>query len=399
MVSHDILQPDAEGLWLVTVVATSMMLSRFRQWSGHGDPVILGNFLKRLSRWHQSCVIPVTNHIARKHRPPKFARVTHRKWCDTVRNGNVFSLHLELLRAASHQLIALRTDVGPQTLSRMQKWFQLMSETAGSRLFEAAPPDKRKVFFETLDEGLLHLTGESNETSQGKQEYPFFDPESLFIRVAHMVTLYTKTNLPNRIPNYRECVTAKDKLMSNWETLSGELLHNALNFQLNGLPLTDEDISNCASFSLMELPYSFLKEQIEVLPPKPKMVPVFELHEQLMLVMMEEVGRRLPDLYRLPAGEASKVKAEIVNLESLCERASETHQQYKDKLLAQEKYRRNYVNNRNAQNEYKPQHPKVFLRDIFVMGDQSHYFISRTFGGKGTRRFKVIFPTSHTTSL
>ena len=68
----DILGPNHEALFLVSVMGTKMML-RFWEWSGKSDPKKMSLLEKRISTWSQEVVVPELDEMVKNHKMPDFA--------------------------------------------------------------------------------------------------------------------------------------------------------------------------------------------------------------------------------------------------------------------------------------------------------------------------------------
>lgn len=371
-----------------------MLSGYWSYWSGARDQVKYGNLSKRVSLWHMHAFRPGMRDLATIHSPPKFARdVLSGKGVDWRVEGSASRLHLFLLLSASKQIIASvgadeEVGVGPLTCRGVQQWFHMMGITKRSELYANAQVTRSfdAEFQYILDEG--RMATEYSEA--GDAEHPYFNPEALFLRVAHLVYFYTKSEEQGRLPfttNIEQMVEITQEKMEEWEYFSGELISEVLKVHpdKNGLHLTDRDLTEIPviHFAQIKLPYRELKEKID-----DKGIPCVQtLHEEVM-------QRSMSALHSASKGDGRPFtpaqRYEMDRLAFLMGHMQTYHQSIKPILQNREKVRRSYIKGRNQQS--KPYKAKLnslsFQRDIFVMGtSSSHFFNSMDSAGRNAASY------------
>lgn len=368
---------SAEELWFTSVYAVKIMLSKWRLWSGYDHINSLDDFLKRMSCWHQYCLIPMTKKITKYHHPPDFAKKAIK-----AQDGNVFGMHISLLLEASKSLLGY---YGPDTLDEVSKWFGMMKTTTDSEIFNKAPKDMRKEF-----KRILSLRRQPNDDEHCHQQLPFFNCQILFLRVAHLVVLYTNSGLWS-MPSIKTATPVDRSHMKEWELLSGELLTNVLQTEEHGLPLTDGINIRDVQFGGIVLPYQKLKHQL-LFCKGPGLPDVTLLHRTVMISLTQEASRKLSTLTHI----ADVLHYQIQLVQQTFSVANAHNDDQKSKLQNTEKVRKHYRKVVRKGKSYSPRHPVVFQRDIFVMGHESHYFKSKDKVGRGYNIFELVIPCRFT---
>lgn len=251
--NKDILKLDSDGLWLLSFVITSIMLSRPYEWSGYKDLTLYANLKKAMGCWHSETIIPVLKKIATDHTPPPFAEGI------VAESGeDIFALHINLLRAATLNLYCLCDRVGEETLGEMEKWIDLMKITEKSDIFTSIEGPRNPVrtnFSRTIRNFATSLAAQQNAVLDGREEYTLFKHMTLFIKVATMVSFYATTNVTGEGPrndNYNRMVVEKSNELK-WEQCSGLLFEEVLSISDNGLPLIDDESNDEEVIEEMEV--------------------------------------------------------------------------------------------------------------------------------------------------
>lgn len=247
---------SAEGYWFASVFRTHMMFCQSGKELISTSPQSLvkeGNLEMSMSLWHQHVLIPTTKFVMHHHKIPTFAQMALEEQSVLDSRNCAVALHVGLLLHASRDITEFcsQNDVGQKTVEEVCKWFVVMSEITNSSLFKAAPEILKENFRELLDSDILN-----QEDSIGKQEYPYFCHEILFLRIAHMIYFYCKNNLESGFPHSRfASIQVNVNDMTNWEELSGELFQHTFS-----LDCTSSDIEH---FAFLNLPYDKLITCIE----------------------------------------------------------------------------------------------------------------------------------------
>lgn len=360
----DIMGLDVEAWVILTFVATNVMLSGHWSWSGVGDSKTNGHLSKRVSCWHMLSLRRGMSSLVSFHAPPKFARDALEA-AGSERSAS--GLHLNLLTSASkHILASFRAEsVGRVTAEGVRKWFDMMQQTRDSRLFGQASRSIKEQFKYVLGEGARSVRFDS----YGEKEHPYFNPEALFLRVAHMVYFYTKSNENGRPPSYKHAtIEIGQKDMTKWEYVSGELLSTVLcivpQHGLYHLTNAPENIP----FAQINLPYQDLKGDID----RNGIPCVLKLHQSVVqsaLATVHGISRRSGH----PFMQAER--REMSRLNYILSHMLNYNEELKKKLQKREKVRRHYIKGRiKAGKPYNASIRLGFQRDIFVMGHYSSHF-------------------------
>jgi hypothetical protein len=184
---------SAEGYWFASVFCTNMMFCHLGKELISTSPQRLvkqGNLEMSMSLWHQHVLVPTTRFVTQHHNIPSFAQKALQEPNVLDSRNCAVALHVCLLLHASREIIEFcrLNDVGQITLEEVRKWFVLMSEITNSSLFKAAPDILKENFREFLE-----YVVPNEQDSIGKQEYPYFCNEILFLRIAHMIYFYCRT--------------------------------------------------------------------------------------------------------------------------------------------------------------------------------------------------------------
>jgi len=374
--ANSIFSLSAEGYWFASVFCTNMMFCHLGKELISTSPQHLvkqGNLEMSMSVWHQHVLVPTTMYVTQHHEMPSFARTALQDHNALDSRNRVIALHVCLLLHASKEIIAQcqLKNVGVKTLEEVQKWFDLMSEMANSSLFDAAPESLKTKFQELLEDDIPN-----NEDSIGKQEYPYFCHEILFLRIAHMIFFYCKNNLESGFPNTRYAsIQANDVDMKNWEELSGELFQHTFS-----LDRTSSDIEH---YAFLNLPYDKLMVCIE----QSDSPSAAHMHVNVLHAIHEVVGQNLSNSLR------SDWETEAPILELFMPFAkTQFDEKYKPVFFNRKKQRTYYMKIRNQTKAYKPKQKYMFQRDKFMMGCESCYWKNKTGSGRATGEFQFVYP-------
>jgi hypothetical protein len=367
---------SAEGYWFASVFCTNMMFCHLGKELISTSPhrlVKQGNLEMSMSLWHQHVLVPTTRFVTQHHKIPTFATMAIHAHNVLVSRNCAVALHVCLLLHASRVITAQcqENNVGRKTLEEVNKWFVLMSETANSALFEAAPERLKTEFQELLEDGLPN-----EEDSIGKQEYPYFRHEILFLRIAHMIFFYCRNNIESGFPNSRHAsIQANDIDMTNWGELSGELFQHTFS-----LDCTSPDIDH---FAFLQLPYDKLVACIE----KSDSPSAAYMHVNVLHAIHDIVQRAYPTVC-IRIGKQKHLflscscrfqKLDLTKDTNLC-------------FLIEKKQRTHCMKNRNQAKAYKKKQRYLFQRDTFIMGCESFYWKNRSPSGRAMGEFQFVFP-------
>ena len=134
-----ILRLDADAYHLATTVGAKSMVCKFSRWENsipaenrNERRAIVGDFVKRVSLWHEKVLMPMTLTLQCNHRnPPSYAKQVLQEGKLREIEGtsnNIFELNVQLLVAASESLLScLREGLGNSTTKQIAGWFQLMA--------------------------------------------------------------------------------------------------------------------------------------------------------------------------------------------------------------------------------------------------------------------------------
>ena len=135
-----ILRLDADAYSLATTIGAKSMVCQFLRWENSIPAenrnyrcVIVGDFVKRVSLWHEKVLKPMTLKIQCNlyQNPPSYAKQVLQEGKLREIEGtsnNIFELNVQLLVAASESLLScLRGGLGNSTTKQIAGWFQLMA--------------------------------------------------------------------------------------------------------------------------------------------------------------------------------------------------------------------------------------------------------------------------------
>jgi len=367
---------SAEGYWFASVFCTNMMFCHLGKELISTSPqrfVKQGNLEMSMSLWHQHVIFPTTRFVTLQHKIPSFAQTALQEPSVLDSRNGAVALHVCLLLHASREIIEFcrLNDVGQKTLEEVRKWFVLMSEMTNSSIFKAAPDILKENFRENLEYDIPNEEG-----FIGKQEYPYFCHEILFLRIAHMIHFYCRHNIESGFPQSRfASIEVNDKDMTNWEELSGELFQHTFS-----LDRTSSDIDH---FAFLNLPYDKLVTCIE----QSDSPSAAHMHVNVLHSIHEVVGKNFYKSLR------SDYEIEAPILELIMPFAkTRIDEKYKPVYFNRKKQRSFYMKNRNQAKAYKKKQRYIFQRDKFIMGCESCYWKNRSPSGRAMDEFRFVYP-------
>ena len=410
--------PDA--LFFASAFATRLM-TRVKDWDLEDDIVRIGFLAKRISLWDHA-TRKVYDRMASDHNIPPFAK----KVMDFVsdNNENAIDLHIKLLTSATREIRRQGDDnqYGTGDQKKFREWYAIMRQTKDSLLYERASNEEKSKFETEVSRLELNIDPPA-ELLGPRDVAPLFDPQSLFIYVAHLVYYYTKSTEEGRLPSTK---FAKSVMrMKEWESCSGFLIGQVFSATDQGLWQTngesndeeddveeydrggeeqgedggdkegdveeydrggeeqgedggdnegddeedDEDDVNI----FQGLPYHELEEQMCL--DELHLPSIFGLHTRVLnkfnAIWTERAHQSLP---------VNDPQRRLLNrFSELCDMTTDYFNLYEKTLLNREKTTRHSIKNRKRDangelKEYSPRRPmNGFQRDIFIMGTGSHY--------------------------
>lgn len=389
-----ILGLNADAVWLATTAATKSMLCKYLHWAQRLPTKLriatVGDFVKRVSYWHEYTLSPVTRRIQcyLYLNPPSFSKlVLQDKLAEIERTpNNIYELNIQLLIAASNTLVScLEIGLGPRTKSQIASWFTLMSfmynsmlSKAKNNLLSKAKESTRRAFLAVLDAYTFEIESARVNGLGNSREYFYFHHKNLFIHIAHMVIFTCVETKATKCGIFQ--IKVPTSMLEKWEEASGRFFNRRLKLPSNGFDTTARNDADPA-LALIVLPRRwFLSQTIQA----QNLPSVHDLHLALMHTIDGKIhqmmtGRRMGtyDQYEadrltryitITSANIWKSKPVLVNREK--NRRSVRRAGYK-------KYGRSY--------QYKPLDPTMFDRDMFLLGCESYYYLYNTEMGRGYR--------------
>jgi len=386
-----ILGLDADAYWLTTTVATKSMLTNFLRWEQsipkEKRNANVGDFAKRVSYWHEKTLMPVSVSIQCNlyRNPPSYSKpVLQGKLREIEKNrNNIFELNIELLIVASKALVAcLRKGLGPRTKKEMTKWFQLMVLIHPLLVCEV------KKSTESSFTSVIHKYRALSKTvdaagEQNKTEYPYFHHKILFIHIAHMV-FFTCVETKSTHDEVNKCqMKVSNSMWDKWEKVSGDLFNRTLNFSSNGSLVIQNGVD--PTFTYIDLPRNwFLRETLQA-----RGIPdVWNLH----LGIMNKLHGKIESMQVGQAiSKQDSLETYLLNCRFATTSATLTGKsllEFKRREKARRHHRKDAYIKKGPSYQYKPDDPTKFERDMFLLGNESYYYLFRTEMGKGFRKMR-----------
>lgn len=382
----NIMNANPEAQFLAGVFATRLMLST--GWSCLEKQGMSELCDMQIARWDAGVVNPVMKQLVETHKVPSFAKevVNNNKLAE-----NIPGLHIHLLACASRDILQeckRETGLGSDTFELVGKWFTMMRSTKNSSLYENAPIAEQHRLNSVIRDFNSHMVGE--HTGIG-QEHPFFDPEIIFIYVAHLVFFYTKSDQEDCLPSTEFTKLHADASeMQQWEKLSGELFEEIFKINCHGLGVIEQHgvSDKDYRFAMINLPYEELKKELAT-----NDIPsVMNLHISVMQKMyakLSSISSCHSWYYHVNSWK------EVGKFEKFCGMAYQQFEEMRQIHGNKDKNLKWRLKERKKQAHKKPYKPKSItkyqcLRDVFVMGNSSSiYFRTSTPLGRATKKFKL----------
>ena len=383
----DIMGLHCERVILSIIFSMRVLCSGWKIWAADRCPVVSSDTLKRIASWYTVTVVPTIAMLTLKHRRPPFARRVFEEGVNAFGN-TPNGLHIILLHNASKDIMKKCYEgVGSTTMAEVKRWFSLMSTTKQSSLFQLAPSIAQTEF----QSGLSSHGSKLESYRQGKTEYPFFNPEGLFIQIAHMVWYYTTSSLPGGLPGITELCRPKIPSMKEWERSSGDLFCTVFELDSHGLPVTFIDHTPFIppkSIANVDLPYIHLQDDSTIHSKKP--ISLSSLHYKNQELFKEEMISRCDD------GTKPLWKREYNKVLAYMNMMLDSNESHDLKVESSEKQGRSY---RRRHPGSTPNHPANFPRDVFLLGDKSYHLGFKDKETKPSRsesqyRSRISFPRS-----
>ena len=381
-----ILGLDADAVWLATTAGTKSMLCKYLMWAQRLPRELriaaVGDFVKRVSYWHQYTLIPVTTRMQcyLYLNPPSFSKFVLQEKLREIEGtaNNMFELNIQLLTAASNTLLScLDTGLGPRTKSQIVSWFMPMS-LMHQDLLSKAKASTQIAFQEVLDAYTEEMESVRDDGEQNSREYFYFHHKNLFIHIAHMVIFTCVETKSTKCGNFQ--IKVSTSMLEQWEEASGRFFNRRLKLPSNGF---DTNAGNDAdpALALIVLPRKWFRKATINASHIPS---VHDLHFALMNTIHGKIhqmmtGRgmgtydqyeadRLTRYITITSANIMRSKHVLMNREKV--RRSLRKKGYK-------KYGHNY--------QYKPEDPTMLERDMFLLGFESYYYLYNTEMGRGYR--------------
>lgn len=376
----EILKLNPEAVWISAITATKSMLCDFMKWETlpENEAGIVGDFMKRVSDWHEHILGPWTLHYTMTYLPTYVKSVL----TENRDKNNIFQLHICLLTVVSKSLVEYITQkgVGKKTFKEIKKWFALMQklEDEGSMVSQAEV-ETRELF----SAALVEFKHESSTLDTGVSEYPFFHYGSMFIYIAHVVHLTCVTPDQYSLLDQDDPYTIlrmkiDNETINEWEIESANIFND--HFGLGGAGLCNTEIIHNPKCFITDLPYKWFFEENQ---KKDNSVPsVKDLH----LHIMHKTFGRLQETMNI---DQSSYEHDHDMLDRFEEHLVETCAalEAREKLLRKrEKTRKSYRKTMKDLSLHKPRQPCYFERDIFLFGTESYHYLMCTSKGIASRK-------------
>ena len=377
-----ILGASLEAIWFSTVFATKMVLIQMEKCTLLANETKKANILKVISQWHEVILMPVTKMVTDRHQIPciEIAFLSD-KDNHFVKSGDMISQHICLYSKISKYILdKVQSGLGSKTLEEVTNWFRLMDMTSTSKLCENASEqvtDSLKKIIEAFEDmDIQEVT--MNATSQ--TEYEFFDSPMLFIRVGHLINMYSICNAPNKLPHSSQaCMRVSLTQYKNWEELSGMLFCDVFNLPLHGIWLSDgKSRIPDSPFALMELPYPPLIGDFAT--GDDELPSIMDLHEDVIQSTLKGIQDRIT------TQESLVYRKELKQVEYIFKKCRILREEHTPQLNRRNRQMRYYQRHRDTDKPYCPQDPDRLQRDTFVMGEYSH---KKPVSNRGKRKFKI----------
>ena len=346
-----ILRVDADAYSLATTIGAKSMVCQFLRWENSIPAenrnyrcVIVGDFVKRVSLWHEKVLKPMTLKIQCNlyQNPPSYAKQVLQEGKLREIEGtsnNIFELNVQLLVAASESLLScLREGLGNSTTKQIAGWFQLMARIRvwpdPDNLTGKTSVETRLSFFKVLNDYKTEsrrVNGAGGE-ERSATEYMYFDHTILFLHISHMV-LFTCVETKSREPSVNQCqMEVSNPMFEEWEQLSADLSNRRLKLSDNGLLVDGEDGAD-HTFTLIVLPRNWFRNRTKAGRPS-----VNKMHMSLLYNMHGKIDEMLTG-----RNIGSRERYEANKLEQFFVRTSLALKSCEEALIENEKFRRNFI--------------------------------------------------------
>lgn len=349
-------------------VAAKSMLCDFVAWESkpENDTGNVGDFLKRVSDWHEHVICPMTLHYV-MFNLPSYAKpvVTLNK-----DKNNIFELHAGLLMAATKTLMNCVTEkgVGKQTMNEINKWFALMRKIDVSQAEKSTQDSFSDMIIES---------GVIGASTNSVKEYPLFRCGILFIHVAHIV--YSICVAPHEYDttNQYTNMNVDKESINTWEIKTAKMFDNYFKLGHGGLCADSQE--GCSGTFIINLPYKWFSKEIKSNQGVP---PVTGLHINLMY----GIHGTIQDIMHACGNNSTSEHAMLTKLESYILDTSTLLKQRDNILKRREKVRKNYRSNMERKSDHRPREPTHYDRDVYLFGFNSYYYLCCTDRGAELRK-------------
>lgn len=374
----EILRLNPEAIWIIANTTTKSMLCDFKKWETLPETKsgMAGDFMKRVSDWHENILGPWTLHYTMTHLPNYMKSIL----IVNIDKSDIFELHICLLTAVSKSLVEYiaQKGVGKKTFKEIEKWFSLMQmlEDDGSMVIQAEA-ETRALFLAAIKD----FKHESSTPATDVSEYPFFHHQSLFIYIAHVVYLtcvtpdqYSLLDQDHPYTNLRMMIDSDS--INSWEIESANVFNDHFKMGSAGLCNT-ENIPDPIHF-FDELPYKWFSEENQ----KRIVPPVKDLH----VYIMHKTFGRLQEIMNIGEGCHEHDHDMLDRFEDHLVETGAALEARDILLRKREKTRKSYRKTMKDSSLHKPREPCYFERDIFLFGTESYYYLMCTSKGIASRK-------------
>lgn len=358
--SNNILDFKAEATFVACIFAMKSCLSGFLDWESDNknNPEIVGDFLKRVSKWHGTSIKAGMEKTKEFLQNDNFSSTFASKcvdelWHKITNDGAIIGaeeLHIELLLSATRELKSLFVGnvIDSSTAIKIVEWFTMLQHP--KRVFVTTKFDNLVTSF--FDD---HRQPRDGWIGNGVK-YACFHPEILFIYIAHLVNFHTSTT--------EQASKFKVNDFEDWERKSSDMFQqiftvgNSLKAMTLGPDLPTANIGFVIPVG--DIAVKIQKDGVTT-------APTF-IESHVLNVMYKAIMPLKEDL--------QSETQDLQEFKRFGELMTAVHHGTADNIKrtkAAEKVRRHCRKKNGAKHVYHPVHPKYYERDIFIMGKDSYY--------------------------
>lgn len=353
-----ILDFKAEATFVACIFAMKSFLSGFIDWESDNKdcPEIVGDFLKRVSKWHDTSIKAGMEKTKEFLRNDNFSSPFASTCVDELRrkitdNGAIIGakeLHIELLLSATRELKSLFVGnvIDSSTAIKIVEWFTMLQHP--KRVFVTTKFDNLVTSF--FDD---HRQPRDGWIGNGVK-YACFHPEILFIYIAHLVNFHTSTT--------EQASKFKVNDFEDWERKSSDMFQQIFKVGNSLKAMTEGPDLPTANIGFV-IPVA----EIAVKTQRDGWSPTF-IESHVLQVMYKAIMPLKEDLE-----SETQDHEEFKRFGALMHTANDATADNIKLMKGAEKVRRNFRKKNGTKHTYQPVHPKEYERDIFIMGKDSYY--------------------------